>query len=313
MSARGICCPPISIHAPRTGSDLRRARQHRQSRRFQSTLPARGATASETVSPTLGSISIHAPRTGSDRSSLVAQPAADISIHAPRTGSDRLCGLCRRFVAISIHAPRTGSDNWSAAPSHNGGNFNPRSPHGERRASCEIGGVRQKFQSTLPARGATVQHRAFRRRHPHFNPRSPHGERRHLLAHRGQTVQISIHAPRTGSDISISQHLNGRTSHFNPRSPHGERHGAKYADVVSCIFQSTLPARGATHTLARSAHSWHHFNPRSPHGERPDLRTKLLVNPDFNPRSPHGERRNWCKPIYGSTRFQSTLPARGAT
>ena len=55
---------------------------------FQSTLPARGATA---VLDTLDhriKISIHAPRTGSDRASQPPPEPPAISIHAPRTGSD---------------------------------------------------------------------------------------------------------------------------------------------------------------------------------------------------------------------------------
>ena len=38
------CREPISIHAPRTGSDTRRSRPQSRARLFQSTLPARGAT-----------------------------------------------------------------------------------------------------------------------------------------------------------------------------------------------------------------------------------------------------------------------------
>ena len=56
---------------------------------FQSTLPARGATAQAYYDSLDAAISIHAPRTGSD---LTAQRANhcrfSISIHAPRTGSD---------------------------------------------------------------------------------------------------------------------------------------------------------------------------------------------------------------------------------
>ena len=78
----------ISIHAPRTGSDLI---QHpeRRPQRFQSTLPARGATVKSIISALMGEISIHAPRTGSDKPALQTKKAnLNISIHAPRTGSD---------------------------------------------------------------------------------------------------------------------------------------------------------------------------------------------------------------------------------
>ena len=81
-----------------------------------------------------------------------------------------------------------------------------------------------------------------------FNPRSPHGERQLLVGQMGFLEEISIHAPRTGSDgntynlyyaeCPISIHAPrtgsdplqcfrlGQGRHFNPRSPHGERRPA---------------------------------------------------------------------------------------
>ena len=56
----------ISIHAPRTGSDSKQGCACGKLRRFQSTLPARGATSIIFVAVDMGIISIHAPRTGSD-------------------------------------------------------------------------------------------------------------------------------------------------------------------------------------------------------------------------------------------------------
>ena len=79
----------ISIHAPRTGSDVTDKEGQRGTYR----------------------ISIHAPRTGSDLTRDLITADNDISIHAPRTGSDRLMFLpASRRQKISIHAPRTGSD-----------------------------------------------------------------------------------------------------------------------------------------------------------------------------------------------------------
>ena len=66
---REICEPvpvPISIHAPRTGSDTLEVTTKPIFRRFQSTLPARGATVGNSHHINLMHISIHAPRTGSD-------------------------------------------------------------------------------------------------------------------------------------------------------------------------------------------------------------------------------------------------------
>ena len=146
------------------------------------------------------------------------------------------------------------------------------------------------FQSTLPARGATSVRAFFEWLH-----------------------RISIHAPRTGSDING---FDAETTgfYFNPRSPHGER--PKRLDD-SCIqrraFQSTLPARGATGKVHARYIARRNFNPRSPHGERPagagrndkdcrisihaprtgsDDEVALMLEQihHFNPRSPHGER-----------------------
>ena len=109
--------------------------------------------------------------------------------------------------------------------------FNPRSPHGERRA--------------LPLKGEN---------HGYFNPRSPHGERRRRTMPGGAAIFISIHAPRTGSDharcdalpvadgISIHAPRTGSDStagnchpvedNFNPRSPHGERPARKSCTIA---------------------------------------------------------------------------------
>ena len=57
--------------------------------------------------------------------------------------------------------------------------------------------------------------------------------------------EISIHAPRTGSD-GYQKAGHDPAENFNPRSPHGERQ--YIATFPPCIED---------------------FNPRSPHGERP--------------------------------------------
>ena len=105
--------------------------------------------------------------------------ALAISIHAPRTGSDDFLVIFRVACCISIHAPRTGSDAGVSADLRSEHNFNPRSPHGERQCSLPqpLGafqisihaprtgsdgnrlsdGHACEFQSTLPARGATLR------------------------------------------------------------------------------------------------------------------------------------------------------------
>ena len=108
----------ISIHAPRTGSDVYIGNGDIIHSTFQSTLPARGATdLRKMYEPEKKEISIHAPRTGSD------------------TGED---GCLENYINISIHAPRTGSDQKNLRKIFKKHYFNPRSPHGERR-KCSSG------------------------------------------------------------------------------------------------------------------------------------------------------------------------------
>ena len=171
-------------------------------RKFQSTLPARGATSA------MGKCC---------RRSSYFNPR---SPHGERHTADK--DYLPAEYRISIHAPRTGSDAHTRFPVVRPTHFNPRSPHGERRPAEWRTPMIYKFQSTLPARGATEMKLPnssadlFQSTLPargatpgdcdsvscyfDFNPRSPHGER--LLVHQDNHAffRISIHAPRTGSD-----------------------------------------------------------------------------------------------------------------
>ena len=120
-------------------------------------------------------------------------------------------------LVISIHAPRRGSDIALLYCLYNGINFNPRSPHGERQASGKSPVTRTLFQSTLPAGGATHYHTFLCGK-----GRFPRRGSDNIILHSISRLNISIHAPRMGSDISASR-LTYTSSYFNPRSPHGER------------------------------------------------------------------------------------------
>ena len=145
---------------------------------------------------------------------------------------------------ISTHAPLAGSDPAQANQTLNYGNFNPRSPRGERRQTAMGERIALAFQPTLPSRGATPFGRT-----PRIN------------------VFISTHAPLAGSDSSKWYFVSERWN-FNPRSPRGERQGWSF-DIPSLAyfnprsprgerphttpqyagtlqFQPTLPSRGAT-------------------------------------------------------------------
>ena len=93
-------------------------------------------------------------------------------------GRDIYDSLEGEELEISIHSPRMGRDEIVFFDAADVIYFNPLSPHGERRHSLNIQGLRL-----------------------YFNPLSPHGERplRSLLS----TViyyHISIHSPRMGRD-----------------------------------------------------------------------------------------------------------------
>ena len=99
-----------------------------------------------------------------------------ISIHAPRMGSDNRRGYYQsRCTQISIHAPRMGSDHPPSFLLYEN----------------------DRFQSTLPAWGATLERAAV-----------PHG------------IRISIHAPRMGSDSTAKAYSNDRIKWSTLREPH---------------------------------------------------------------------------------------------
>src|SRR5437868_5609792 len=102
---------------------------------------------------------------------------------------------------------------------------------------------------------------------------------------------VSIHAPRTGRDYQSAPQKRFHRS-FNPRAPHGARLNSTEEPVRFRRFQSTRPARGATHG---------------------DPLTVVEIGGGFNPRAPHGARRKLSREYVLSRAFQSTRPARGAT
>ena len=170
----------VSIHAPRTGRDVRRRRRfqcrpcfnprapygarHRREQRgsrkhgFQSTRPVRGATAS--ASATCAAFKMFQstrPVRGATAEGIGGSRIDVVSIHAPRTGRDLGVAVLIAHTVVSIHAPRTGRDS---------------DPLGQ--ATCTVG-----FQSTRPVRGATG-----------------------TAAAATATPTVSIHAPRTGRDAA---------------------------------------------------------------------------------------------------------------
>ena len=259
---------PISIHAPRTGSDLEGRKK-------------KGVTQD---------ISIHAPRTGSDEENKVRRhPAAHFNPRSPHGERPALVSQSQpsgsHFNPRSPHGERLMSRGFQCFRE----NFNPRSPHGERPAigqpiqpirvfqstlpargatlMANESGVNLQFQSTLPARGATLKVETGA---------TVEGLFQSTLPARGATGKnvdlvtldaISIHAPRTGSDWQPA--LPRRRRNISIHAPRTGSDDLLATSVESlAIFQSTLPARGATNQLSPAKVGTLHFNPRSPHGER---------------------------------------------
>ena len=137
-----LCCPlypivPISIHAPREGSD----------------------PCSPDICARNLAISIHAPREGSDVGYFLFVPRVVRFLSTlPARGATCFLAIRGYWVQIiSIHAPREGSDPGTFQRVDPGRqNFYPRSPRGERPQCSHTSRLGQKFLSTLPARGATA-------------------------------------------------------------------------------------------------------------------------------------------------------------
>ena len=154
------------------------------------------------------------------------------------------------YILISIHAPRGGSDMRMPRKRISAGNFNPRSPWGERRRTYSGVSRRKQFQSTLPVGGATLVS-MYSVGPKMISIHAPRGGSDMFTVDKFLGVNISIHAPRGGSD---SPRYIGCTfrQNFNPRSPWGERPVGAVPGTRSAGFQSTLPVGGATlHSMNR--------------------------------------------------------------
>ena len=154
---------------------------------FQSTLPVRGATAIALYVVMVRVFQSTLPVRGATVNRFVIVNPHRISIHAPRAGSDHV--QCNRVPRLQDFNPRSpcGERPIRTWPYTGVLHFNPRSPCGERLALNCAGFIGLRFQSTLPVRGATGGQ---------CQPRS--------------AADISIHAPRAGSDYNIYWHWTDR-------------------------------------------------------------------------------------------------------
>ena len=193
-----------------------------------------------------------------------------------------------RQALVSIHAPREGSD----------------------RSSVKSVPLWSSFQSTLPAKGATL-HEHIPGIEQGFNPRSPRRERQWRACRLWGGWNVSIHAPREGSDPFCRHHI-GTPHSFNPRSPRRERRLL----CPACLPRSVsihAPREGSDVGLG-FAQPPGHVSIHAPR-EGSDMRTCRMrtCRMRFNPRSPRRERLSLSAASFAPSLFQSTLPAKGAT
>ncbi len=150
-------------------------------------------------------ISIHAPREGCDhRRRLRLRPQAAISIHAPREGCDGICEfLGVAWRDISIHAPREGCDSERTILIFFCYLF--QSTHPARGATIQswLNGTMLLFQSTHPARGATRCAIIGCRALENFNPRTPRGVRQQTLPKSREFAWLNLLICTRGRRLSI--------------------------------------------------------------------------------------------------------------
>ena len=146
-------------------------------------------------------ISIHAPLTGSDASEPNGVGTSNISIHAPLTGSDTIgCTLCQHFFIFQSTLPSQGATCASRICKNISCDFNPRSPHRERRTGRASMPTVHGISIHAPLTGSDFLVVLIPLTLGNFNPRSPHRERPLPLPYHPRYKPISIHAPLTGSD-----------------------------------------------------------------------------------------------------------------
>ena len=193
---------------------------------------------------------------------------------------------------VSIHAPRVGSDNgnlpsfrflmrfqstlpvWGATPHirhrRSRRSFNPRSPCGERRASPN----------------STISQILG------FNPRSPCGERLSKLRKMFGSRDVSIHAPRVGSDVKHTTSFEVQYG-FNPRSPCGERHPGGVNSNTGPGVSIHAPRVGSDCFLSCIVEVIHKVSIHAPRvGSDNSSSVAFLSSSCFNPRTTCGERRH---------------------
>ena len=253
----------------------------------------------------------------------------------PARGATKFVGSTLLYASISIHAPREGGDQGRFRAASENDHFNPRPPRGGRPRQATSFMGEPLFQSTPPARGATVGAPKSAATSSLFQSTPPaRGATVREKVMQGQTLLFQSTPPARGA-TSVVPFCSSFSHHFNPRPPRGGRLDHNAVCAAHVVFQSTPPARGATLVIDQV---WHRPDislhaPReggdhdflsvraadgiSIHAPREGgdyaRRQSGCTPQDFNPRPPRGGRRRNDREHYLDRKFQSTPPARGAT
>ena len=190
------------------------------------------------------------------------------STHPARGATFNLGHNFGLLYVISIHAPREGCDPTAGRGRYLRDNFNPRTPRGVRPLTR----FNLHFVITIsihaPREGCDRPPRPSPRISADFNPRTPRGVRPRRTGPAIPGDEISIHAPREGCDAAGRRGGRRRIT----ISIHAPREGcdltASAVASPAAEFQSTHPARGATHRSSGRLPAGLNFNPRTPRGVR---------------------------------------------
>ena len=174
--------------------------------------------------------------------------------------------------------------------------------------------VQSLFQSTLPVRGATPEKFAPWEERYEISihaPREGSDTEAEVVVKAG--LSISIHAPREGSDLRRP----GMYPYSFHISIHAPREGSDSPDLLVnlglCIFQSTLPVRGAT-SPRRSVQVAVRFQSTLPVRGATSTIASITFICWISIHAPReGSDPPWRVVLLPPWGFQSTLPVRGAT
>ena len=147
--------PPISTHAPRTGSDTRLTRAGSGPSHFNPRSPH--GERHQAGHARNGGKQYFNPR----------------SPHGERRHASGTAAESADFNPRSPHGERHHERSFMDGSRY----FNPRSPHGERREMLDAMDIRTKISTHAPRTGSDTPQLGGITMTTDFNPRSPHGER----------------------------------------------------------------------------------------------------------------------------------------